>query len=639
MLIVQVCDFGYDGDARYRLHDPSRFLGRLPGVTSVDCHFFSRHLPALSELADVLVVQFVNDWDLLELCLRRRAAGRVTVFEANDYFFDLQPWNPIVGHWQDRTVQELYLQFLMLCDGVQTSTDELARRWKQRGAANVAVFPNHFVQVPPLPLRPQRSLTIGWAGSPGHLADWYDVAPLLQNWLDAHPDVHLAVMTNEVAQPFFRLPPERYRFAPFGSLESYLQFLHGVDIGIAPLLPTGYNRCRSDVKFLEYASQGVAGIYADYEPYRATVVPQETGLLYRTHDELVNQLDQLCSDANLRHKIRQLGHEYVCRQRLLADHIAQRLGWYKSLMMSAPTQAPVPPEIAGQALRELGYLQLPLGEAEKTLRDALRAAKTAEATAMLAPLVEKYPRYVAALQNYGKVLNDQRQHHPAIKVLEQARQLRPDSARTLAEIGRAHFRLGDDGRARSAMEEAVCTNPRHLPAWQYLLRMLAVNKSPDGPEFARRALEIFPGCYPLALLGSTTYASAQAPRVLLELLRRYAPTIASIERATALQAFRQAVLNVLAASEAGGDMLEALARACAVFPESGRLAAEYAAALHRAGRAEESHAEYARALSLHRSATVNREEFKPGEAPPLIWQLAEHIRSARAAESAESNQA
>ena len=88
MLIVQVCDFGDDGDARYRLHDPCRYLSRLPDVTAIDCHFFSRHLKELAERADVLVLQFVNNWDLLETCERRRAAGRVTVFEANDYFFD-----------------------------------------------------------------------------------------------------------------------------------------------------------------------------------------------------------------------------------------------------------------------------------------------------------------------------------------------------------------------------------------------------------------------------------------------------------------------------------------------------------------------------------------------------------------------
>src|SRR5437773_3737546 len=95
LLVVQVCDFLDDGDGFYRLHEPSRCLSRLPGVTVVDCHFYHRWLPALLEAADVLVLPFLHDWDLFPDIEARRAAGRVTVFEANDYFYDVQPWSPI----------------------------------------------------------------------------------------------------------------------------------------------------------------------------------------------------------------------------------------------------------------------------------------------------------------------------------------------------------------------------------------------------------------------------------------------------------------------------------------------------------------------------------------------------------------
>ena len=72
MLIVQVCHFDDNGDAHYRLHEPSRHLGRLPGVTAIDCHFAHRFLPDLAERADVLVLQFVNDWELMSLCAREK---------------------------------------------------------------------------------------------------------------------------------------------------------------------------------------------------------------------------------------------------------------------------------------------------------------------------------------------------------------------------------------------------------------------------------------------------------------------------------------------------------------------------------------------------------------------------------------
>ena len=44
MLIVQACEFGDDGDARYRMHEPSRHLSRLPDVTVVDCPISHRFL-------------------------------------------------------------------------------------------------------------------------------------------------------------------------------------------------------------------------------------------------------------------------------------------------------------------------------------------------------------------------------------------------------------------------------------------------------------------------------------------------------------------------------------------------------------------------------------------------------------------
>src|SRR6266849_5882130 len=331
LLIVQVCEFLDVGAGVYRFHTPSRALSRLPGVAVVDCDLNHRLLPPLAEASDVLILGGV-DWDWFPLLEQRRTAGRITLFDANDYYYDIQPWNPLSAKWLDRTIQDSFRQGLTLANAVQTSTEELARRWRQRTPRPVAVFPNQLTEVPPLPPLVQRPLTIGWGGSPGHFADWYHVAPVLEKWLQAHPDVHLAVMNHEFAKPFIRLPAERYRFTSFGSLAEYLRFLRGLDIGLAPLLPTDYNRCRSDVKFLEYASQGVAGIYTDLETYRGSVVNGETGLLYETHEELIQCLDRLAADAQLRQRIREQAYRHVADTRRLEQHIGQRLEFYRQIL-------------------------------------------------------------------------------------------------------------------------------------------------------------------------------------------------------------------------------------------------------------------------------------------------------------------
>ena len=60
---------------------------------------------------------------------------------------------------------------------------------------------------------------------------------------------------------------DRVSFTSGGDLSSYLTFLSTLTIGVAPLRDTEFNRCRSDVKFLEYASQGVVSVLADLPPY------------------------------------------------------------------------------------------------------------------------------------------------------------------------------------------------------------------------------------------------------------------------------------------------------------------------------------------------------------------------------------
>jgi tetratricopeptide (TPR) repeat protein len=625
IFILQLCEFLDDGDGQYRLHQPSLYLSRLPGVVVVDCHYAHRLLPSLVDTADVLVLPFLHNWDFFPVIDQRRAAGRVTVFEANDYFYDIQPWNPIAAQWQDRSIQDEYRHFMAAADAVQTSTTELARRWGE-WARRVAVFRNHLTEVPPLTLPPSRPLTIGWGGSPGHFADWYALVPWLTRWLQAHPQVHLAVMTNEFGKPFFRLPPERYHFTPFGSLVNYLKFLDSLDIGLAPLLPTEYNRGRSDVKFLEYASRGVPGIYADLEPYRETVVPGQTGLLYRTGRELLEQLDRLAADAALRLQIREQAHAYVSRQRRLAENIGERLAFYRSLLPGPPRGAEIPAAIVGAAVCDGNYLQLRPQEAERTLLAAMEKPARPEAAKKLAEVLKQYPDYLVGLQEQGRLLNDLRDCRQALGYLQRALALNPKSARTLCETGRTYFGLNTVAEARKYLEASLAVNPLYFPAWQYLLRLLALGKSPDGPHWAERARQLHPRNFILALAGARLYPGPEAVAVLQRLLESYAPSLSPEERPAAAVTFSQAIREVAGPCLDTLPALELLVRASTVFPESARLADMLGYALYRAGRAEESYHHHARALEIRRTAAIYRAEFPEEDGRFHYWQFAENIR-------------
>ena len=629
MLIVQVCDFGNDGDAEYRMHAPLRQLGKIPGLMTIDCHFSHRSLPLLAEIADVLILQFVHDWGLLSLCQRRREAGKITIFEANDDFFDLQPWSPIAEAWLDRSVQALYLKWLTTANGVQTSTNALADRWRQSGARNVAVFRNHLVDLDPLPAIPDRPLTIGWGGSPGHFADWYQLAPLLTNWLAAHPDVHLSVMTHELAHPFIRLEPHRYRFTHFGSLEDYVRFLHSLDIGLAPLLSTGYNRGRSDVKFLEYASQGVAGIYADLAPYQSSVKHGETGLLCKDAAGMVAELDRLAQETELRHQIRQRAHAYVAENRRLPENVMERVRWYQSLLPHHIAENVILPLSVQQAIssQDGNYISLRPGEPERLLLASMSPSTAAEALRQLSPLTQQTPDYIAALARQGQLLNDTREHLRAHQVLEQARLLAPKCPRVLSELGRCWFCLNNPLQARQLLEAAIQADENYLPAWQYLLRLIRLNRMADGAEWANRAEMQFPQCYSLAILAAQIHPLPESLRALSRMVDRIAPSIVPRERATVLRAIRQELSGILSSASGSPEWMHLLEKMCEFFPESAWLANELGAELQRVGRGSEAHRWHSHAFQLRQQALIYRDEFPKQEAAPWAWQFSDHIHT------------
>jgi tetratricopeptide (TPR) repeat protein len=624
LLILQICDFLDDGDGFYRLHEPSRQLSRLPGVVVVDCHFYHHLLPGLVEAADVIVLPFVHNEDFFPVVEQRRSAGRITVFEANDYFYDVQPWNTVGPAWQDRAIQEEYRNYMAVADAVQTSTEELARRWRP-WSRQVAVFPNQLTEVPPLTPPPARPLTVGWGGSPGHFADWLYVAPVLERCLRAHPDVHLAVMTNEYARPFFRLPPERYHFTPFGSLAAYLKFLPSLDVGLAPLLPSDYNRCRSDVKYLEYASHGVAGVYADLEPYRGSVRPGDTGLLYRTPEELTQQLDRLMADRALRHGIRQRAHAQAATERRLADHIGQRLDFYQRLLPGPPRGATLSPEVLAAAVADGRYLQLRPGEPERNLLAAAQGLARPEAVQALTAVLARYPRYVPALQQQGRLLNDLRRASQAEICLGQALALEPASARTLCELGRSRFLQGDVPGARRRLAEALTLNPYYQAGWQYLLRLLGLNPSADSPEWAEKARRAHPANWQLALAAARAEGGGRALPALGRWLDQFVPGLGVEERPPAAAAFSEAAAEVAGHVDAA-EAAALLGRGCEAFPESARLADALGRALARAGDHPASRAAYARALAIRRRATAYRLGYPKDDPPTVLWQLAEHTR-------------
>lgn len=129
------------------------------------------------------------------------------------------------------------------------------------------------------------------------------IAPLL-GVLDRHPGVQLTVWGPR--HPRLSSHPQ-VRSLPL--IRDYDTFFArfaaaGFDIGLAPLPDDEFHRGKSNNKFREYASCGIAAVYSDMSVYNTSVQHQVTGLLVPNDDTAWAQaIERLITDAPLRRQI------------------------------------------------------------------------------------------------------------------------------------------------------------------------------------------------------------------------------------------------------------------------------------------------------------------------------------------------
>ena len=324
------------GDHVYRTLQPCRALGTLPGISVLSGSLLSAEVHPLLETADLLVLCDVVDVDLIRVVEQRRARGLPTVYEINDHFRAPQTWNRTAYLADNLLTRSLSAQLAARADLVQFTCPALAEIF---GGINPrhAVFGNHLWSLPAA--RDSRDTDIvwlGWGGSLGHLADLEWVMPVLRGLLARHPHVRLAIMgPQNLGALFDWVPPERFRFRKGGNIAEYYAFVDTLDIGICPLLPTPFNRCRTDIKLLELSAHGVVPVCSDLDPYRAVVRPGENGFLFTDLPELENILERLVCEAALRQRVTAAAR-LLAQDRLEEKHVEDRAACYRELLARAP---------------------------------------------------------------------------------------------------------------------------------------------------------------------------------------------------------------------------------------------------------------------------------------------------------------
>jgi hypothetical protein len=170
------------------------------------------------------------------------------------------------GHLYNRRLAAQMLDTARRADLVTTPSPLLASQYGSAGIGRVAVIENHL----------ERDMlgfgsgsegsevVVGWIAAREHRLDLarLPIAEHLARLLDLHP--RLRVLTVGVSLP---LRSQRYEHIKEVAFRDILTVTSRMDIGIAPLADTQFNRSRSNSKLKEYASGGALWLASPVGPY------------------------------------------------------------------------------------------------------------------------------------------------------------------------------------------------------------------------------------------------------------------------------------------------------------------------------------------------------------------------------------
>ena len=348
---------------------------------------------------------------------------------------------------------------------MQFSVPELKRIYGYLNPTT-AVFPNQISIVPPeRKSKNRKEIIIGWGGSHGHFEDIAEVSGPLIDWIIRRDNIRLYLMCSDPIWLLFNSLPnaKKRRFKP-GSLSDYYAFLTKLDIGLAPLKNTAFNRSRSDIKFLEYAAHGVVPVLQALVPYDSTARHGETGFLFKDGPELLSVLEILTVNKNgdLLSKTAKSSRKYVLMERLQNYHSGERIGFYRDQLgrlqrgqREKKTVCGIFKDLSGieGVVRNDRHLRLMPTNFERLLHDGLVLSQLEGKTDLARSIFLKASQLEPA--NYLPYLFGASCSGDAIDWLNSAIERNPDSLKSWTMLGEEYSKKGDPINAVRCFDSAA----------------------------------------------------------------------------------------------------------------------------------------------------------------------------------------
>jgi glycosyltransferase involved in cell wall biosynthesis len=356
----------HSGCAWWRSRQPAEMIKKL-GLAEVE--IFSQYdtdrddVGRILAWCDVIVAQSPAGVESVALSMQYQEMGKVVILDYDDLVYSCSPFNPAyrtlgirdvnvkdvngIEHvlWKDgekgfsikcnygryRSQQDLF----KIADGVTVTNEYLRDRFIQESPVlkdKTICIPNSidFNLFKPFPKKVNDRIRIGWVTSSSHLNEIWLVKNIFKKLFAKYGDKIVFVQQGDISElkaVFNEKELECHSFIDVSVYPLKLAALN-LDIGVAPLVDDEFNRCKSSLKWSEYASMKIPAVCSDLPPYQC-IEDGKDGFLAKDEDAFVEKLSRLIDDEVLRREMGENAYNRNLRDFNLEKNVVQLVKFYE----------------------------------------------------------------------------------------------------------------------------------------------------------------------------------------------------------------------------------------------------------------------------------------------------------------------
>lgn len=265
------------------------------------------HWPLYSWV-DILFLQRPHSEDhKIKARIAQRMGAKLWI-DYDDNLIDVPDWNPVHKHYKDPMVKANIIWFVAAADVVTVSTQQLAEQLNpyrsQAGRPPCEVINNAlnervFTRPPKMP---ERARSIMWRGSRTHDLDVMEFAEPLIEVIKSDPQTTYHFI-GEPPSLFTRMLPKENTLVTHGvDVIEFFDIIMAIApaLQIVPLHDCMFNRCKSNIAYLEGAFFGTAALVPDWPEWR-----KPGAITYKDKDDFKTKLLECLTTLDVSEKAKE----------------------------------------------------------------------------------------------------------------------------------------------------------------------------------------------------------------------------------------------------------------------------------------------------------------------------------------------